>query len=80
MKQITIGTAATDTGGTSAFAFDCVALNLTAGSIAITGSDTSGGTYTAVATVPAGGAVNVSAVPRFLKGATAGVILLSSLT
>jgi len=77
MKQITIGTAATDTKGETPFSLDCVALNLTAAAIAITGSDTSGGTYTAVVTVPAGGAINVSRPPRYLKGATAGVILLA---
>lgn len=81
MKGLNIGTSATDTGSITPFGkgFDCVAYNPTASDINLTGSPDDG-TYTALATVTAGEVLNVSDLPRYIKGSAAGVILLASLS
>lgn len=55
--------------------FNAVALNFTAAAINLTGSDTSGGTYTAVATVPTIGAVEC-VLPAWIKASAASVYLV----
>lgn len=77
MNTIPIGTSAVATDKTPfATGFNCVAMNFTAAAIVLSGSDTSGGTYTALVTVPAGGAIDVPSLPPFVKAASASVYLI----
>ena len=77
MNSLAIGTAAVATSKTPfATGFNCVAVNFTAAAIVLSGSDTSGGTYTAIVTVPAGGMIDVPNLTPFVKAASASVYLL----
>lgn len=58
--------------------FDCVVLNTTAGAINLTGCDTSGGTYTTIVSVPAGGMANATLTP-YVKAASGTLYLLGSI-
>lgn len=77
-KVLAIGTSPVQLNGTPFSAgFNVAALNFTAGAIALTGSDTSGGTYTAVCTVPTLGAIDTGPLPKWIKAAAASVYLIS---
>jgi hypothetical protein len=78
MKHLTIGTTASDIDGTTPFAFDCVALNMTAAAITLSGSDDNT-TFTDIGVVPTLGALDITDLPRYVKGSAAGVVLLGSL-
>lgn len=53
---------------------DAILVNFTAGALVVQGSDTSGGTYTTVATVPATGMIKALNLPRWLKVSTAATV------
>lgn len=75
---LVVGTTAVPTSATPfAAGFNCVAVNFTAASIALTGCDTLAGTYTALVTVPTIGMISVPALPKFIKAAAASVYLLA---
>ena len=76
MKLFTLGTAAVETGETPfATGFNCVAANFTAADIDITGSDDNS-TFTALVTVPAGGMIEIDALPRYIKASAASAYLI----
>lgn len=56
--------------------FNAVAVNFTGASIALTGSDTQGGTYTPVVTVPTIGMIEIPALPKWIKAAAASVYII----
>lgn len=76
-KLLVVGTTAVECAETPfAEGFNAVAVNFTAGAINLTGSDTETGTYTAVATVPTTGMVEVPALPKWIKASAASVYLI----
>lgn len=76
-KLLTVGTTAVECGETPfAEGFNCVAANFTATAINLTGSDTSGGTYSALVTVPAGGMIEIDALPKWVKASAASVYII----
>lgn len=75
-KLLVVGTTPIECAKTPfAEGFNAVALNFTAGAINLTGSDTQGGTYTAVATVPTIGGIEV-VLPRWIKASAASVYII----
>lgn len=76
-KLIVLGTTAVATDKTPfAAGFNCVAVNFTGAAIAVTGSD-DGTTYTALATVPTAGMIEIPALPKFIKAAAASVYIIA---
>lgn len=76
-KLLTVGTTAVECGETPfAEGFNCVAVNFSAAAINLTGSDAEAGTYTAVATVPAGGMIEIAALPKWIKASAASVYIV----
>lgn len=55
--------------------FNAVAVNFTAGAIALTGSDDNI-TYTALVTAPAGGMVEIPSLPKWIKAASGSVYII----
>lgn len=77
MKLIVLGTTAVALDETPfASGWNAVAVNFTDAAIAVTGSDTAVGTYTAVATVPAAGMIEITNLPKFIKAASASVYII----
>jgi len=77
-KLLVVGTTAVECADTPfAEGFNAVAVNFTAGAINLTGSDTETGTYTAVATVPTIGMIEVTALPKWIKASAASVYIIA---
>lgn len=76
-KLLTVGTTAVQCAGTPfSPGFNAVAVNFTGGAINLTGSDTQGGTYTAVVTVPTIGMAEIPALPKWIKASAASVYII----
>lgn len=76
-KLLTVGTTAVACDETPfAEGFNAVALNFTAADIDLTGSDTSDGTFTVVATVPTIGCVEITALPKYIKASAASAYII----
>jgi hypothetical protein len=76
-KLLVVGTTAVECAATPFDeGFNAVAVNFTDAAINLTGSDTQGGTYTAVATVPAAGMVEIAALPKWIKASAASVYII----
>ena len=73
---LAVGTTAINTDTTPfARGFNVAAVNFTGAAIALTGSDTQTGTYTALVTAPTLGAVTVT-LPQWIKAGAASVYLI----
>ena len=76
MAVIALGTTEVAADATPlAAGFNCKVANFTAGSLNLTGSDASGGTFATIVAVPAGSIVEVPALKPFLKASGATLYL-----
>lgn len=76
-KLLVVGTTAVECADTPfSEGFNAVAANFSESAINLTGSDTQGGTYTALVTVPAGGMIEIPALPKWIKASAASAYII----